>query len=256
MKDLEFLYAINGIDDEFITEAADDEKLKEAFCSEWGEEDESEQTESDTAEEDEAKKEKVKRICRKSAKRLLLVAVISALVLATGIAVCGKKISSFDVIKGFGDKLDEMFVGEKVNSEGFEIVKKGVDQTYGTINDFFVKTDFDILYPDKLPDGIVIEKVNVSNYVDNNLNLIEEYKHIIFITNKIGEYQISVATLSEEDSYEGSIYKKIGEFDCHMGIDENIVTCDFIYNNNSYYIHAPTYEDVVTIVSGMKKYDE
>ncbi len=256
MKDLEFLYAINGIDDEFITEAADDEKLKEAFCSEWAEEDESEQTDSDTAEEGEAKKEKVKRICRKRAKRLLLVAVISALVLATGIAVCGKKISSLDVLKGFGDSLIEMFVGEKVNLEGFEILKKGEDQFYETINGFFAKTDFDILYPDKLPDGIVIEKVHISNYADNNLNLIEECKHISFITNKIGKYQISVATLSEENSYEGSIYKKIGEFDCHMGIDENIVTCDFVYENNSYYIHAPTYEDVVTIVSGMKKYDE
>ncbi len=50
MKDLEFLYAINNIDDEFITEAADDERLKEAFCAEWGEEDKGEQTDIDTEE--------------------------------------------------------------------------------------------------------------------------------------------------------------------------------------------------------------
>ena len=145
MKNLEFLYAINGIDDEFITEAADDERVKEAFCAEWAEEDESEQTESDTAEEGEAKKEKVKRICRKSAKRLLLVAVISALVLATGIAVCGKKINDLDILKNFGDRMLEMFVGEKAEYEGIEIIKAGDYIIYKNVESLCYTTETNIL---------------------------------------------------------------------------------------------------------------
>ena len=36
MKNLEFLYAINGIDDEFITEAADDERRRKERGEERG----------------------------------------------------------------------------------------------------------------------------------------------------------------------------------------------------------------------------
>ena len=153
MKNLEFLYAINGID-EFITEAADDERVKEAFCAEWGEEDESEQMDGDTAEEGEAKKEKVKHICRKSAKRLLLVAVISALVLATGIAVCGKKISSLDILKDFGDRIVEMIAGESVEYEEIDILKGDESIRYDSIEKFFKQTGYDVLCPSKLPKEI------------------------------------------------------------------------------------------------------
>ncbi len=85
MKDLEFLYAINDIDDEFITEAADDERLKEAFCAEWGEEDKGVETDSDTEEAPQQKS--TKRTHKVSFKKIMLVAVISALLFAVATTV-------------------------------------------------------------------------------------------------------------------------------------------------------------------------
>lgn len=104
MKNLEFLYAINGIDDEFITEAADDEKLKEAFCAEWGEEDGSEQTESDTAEEKQTKKKINKRTHKVRFKKILLVAVISILLFALSVGALAKY---FDI--NLRDELYQIF---------------------------------------------------------------------------------------------------------------------------------------------------
>ncbi len=256
MKNLEFLFAINGIDDEFITEAADDEKLKEAFCAEWGEEDESEQTDSDTtAEKNEHKNKAVKNICRKSAKRLLLVAVISALVLATGIAVCGKKINDLDILKNFGDRMLEMFVGEKAEYEGIEIIKAGDYIIYENVEDFFDKTNLNIMYPSVLPNEIYIEFIQISGAYDPNLNYNPEERVVSFVTNKVGPYSISVDTSDGEfELTKGTEIIEINGIECYF--TNTHTQCSFIVEDISYCIKAPTYEDVVTIVSGMKKYDE
>lgn len=260
MKNLEFLYAINGIDDEFITEAADDENLKEAFCSEWAEKDESEQTDSDTAAEDGKPKNKaVKNICRKSAKRLLLVAVISALVLATGIAVCGKKIGSLDILKDFGDRIVEMIAGESVEYEGAVILKQYDLEYFDSTEEFFSNTDFVILYPEKLPNNIKFESVRIRkhyNYKEQKYN--NEYKTIIFQTNQPDNFCFYVDTNTD---YQKNIINNknlfadtINNLKCYT--DMSVMECHFIYENYIYMVKAPTYEDVVTIVSGMKKYDE
>lgn len=257
MKDLEFLFAINDIDDEFITEAADDERVKEAFCAEWGEENEGKQTESDTEEEPQQKI--TKRTHKVSFKKLMLVAVISALIFALGVTVMGKKIGSLDILKDFGDRIIELVAGESVEYEGAVILKQYDYEYFNSIDEFFSKTDFVVLYPEELPNNVKIESVRLRNYYDyKEQKYNAEYKTIIFLTNQPDKFCFYVYTNSD---YQKNIINNkhlfvdtINNLKCYT--DMSVMECHFIYENNVYFVKAPTYEDVVTIVSGMKKYEK
>ncbi|MBQ7295021.1 MAG: hypothetical protein IJW86_02380 [Clostridia bacterium] len=145
MKDLEFLYAINDIDDEFITEAADDERLKEAFCAEWGEENESEQTESDTAaEEADPKRKSTKRTHKVSFKKLMLVAVIGALIFALSVGALAKY---FDI--NLRDEIYEI-IGKTVRVDRQELSaepNKYTESTSKLVDDLKEKGFENILLP-------------------------------------------------------------------------------------------------------------
>lgn len=257
MKNLEFLYAINGIDNEFITEAADDERVKEAFCAEWGEEDESEQTDGDTAEETQMKKKITKRTHKVSFKKMLLVAVISMLLFAMGVTVSGKRIDDLDILKDFGYRIVELFVGERVEYEGIDIIKENESIKYESIEEFFKRTNYDVLYPSKLPKEITIKKVILTGSYDSYMEYTWKYKDIAYLTNRASEFCIICNT--NPDYYINLTNMKfeiIDDYGCYILNTETFVQCTFIYENNTYHIEAPTYEDIVTIVSGMKKYDE
>lgn len=239
--------ALGGINDEFISEAFDTDNMKELFA-EWNDDEEREQ------------KPTKKRI-GKPLRILIAAAITASIILAANIAAtAGGYKSSLDLLKEFGDRIIDMIEGQKTEYKGITIIKKGTYYESSSVDKFFKETDFDILYPSKLPEDKKIRLISVSGSIDAHGEYSSEYRVITYCTN---DFNTTISADTHPDGPKiyniGYDYEKIiiGEFECYYFYTiDSTVQAKFLYNNIVYSVFAPTYEDMVTIVSGMKEYKE
>ena len=144
-----FMEAMGDIKDDFIMEAADLDEIRKIF-SEWDNEED-----DVTTEPEKTGHKKIKRIPR--IRKLLIAAVISvSLLLAANFAAMAMGYDSLAILKEFGDRLIEMFEGEKTEYKGITITKGGEVIAYSSVEKFYSKTEYDVLYPSKLPQGCIV----------------------------------------------------------------------------------------------------
>ena len=248
-----FMEAMGDIKDDFIMEAADLDEIRKSF-SEWDDEED-----DVTTEPEKTGHKKIKRIPK--IRKLLVAAVISvSLLLAANFVAMAMGYDSLAILKEFGDRLIEMFDGEKTEYKGITIIKENEAISFSSINEFFKKTDLDILYPSVFSKNIKIDTIFVCGSYDKNLIYSSEYLEVNFNTTKPKEYSVTVNThpnASKEFMTNSNIViEQINSFECYVAKDKFPMQCNFIRNNYVYTIIAPTYDDIVTIVSNMKEYEE
>ncbi|MBQ3044570.1 MAG: hypothetical protein IJD49_01325 [Clostridia bacterium] len=248
-----FMEAMGDIKDDFIMEAADIDEIRKIF-SEWDNEED-----DVTTEPEKTGHKKIKRIPK--IRKLLIAAVISvSLLLAANFVAMAMGYDSLAILKEFGDRIIEMFEGEKTEFNGHTIVKTGEYKQYIDIKSFFENTDFEILYPAEMPDKIQINKIVIMNSYDEKYNVLENYNVISFVSNNQDNYSILVDTNPESDKFflkhKDFSVQSIGDYQCYISNPESEIMCYFTWDNSLYKILAPTYDDIVTIVSNMKEYEE
>lgn len=247
-----FMEAMGDIKDDFIMEAADLDEIRKSF-SEWDDE------EDDVATEPEKTgHKKIKRIPR--IRKLLIAAVISvSLLLTANFAAMAMGYDSLAILKEFGDRIIEMFEGEKTEYKGITIIKEGESISLSTIDEFYSETELNVLYPSKLPDDMKINNIMVSGSYDENYNYDSQYYRIFFSCNDIGTQVIVNTNPKASRKFMTNPNLKIdiiNDHNCYIHTCEYGVKANFIHNNYVYYLNAPTYDDIVTIVSNMKEYEE
>ena len=254
-----FLESLNYINPDYIDEAYDVENIKANFKA-WDEA-ESEEFIDISAKNKDKEISEIPRTKthkrRKGFMRLLLAAVISvSLLLAANFVAAAMGYDSLAILKEFGDRIVEMFEGERTEYKEITIIKEGERSVFTSVKSFFEKTEYDVLYPSKLPNNIKIKSVEIFDYKNNYTS---DYKIIFFVSNKSPDYNVEVDLNPNADKYflEDSSFSsvKINNFQCFY-IQIEGVQCHFIYNNYVYCVKAPTYDDIVTIVSNMKEYEE
>lgn len=247
-----FMEAMGDIKDDFIMEASDIDEIRKCF-SEWDDEEEDAVTEPEKTEH-----KKIKRIPR--IRKFLIAAVISALLLlATNFVAMALGYDTLAILKEFGDRIIEMFEGERTEYKGTTITKGGEVIAYSSVERFYCKTEYNVLYPSKLPRNIKIESVELFGSSDCENNYTSNYKTVFFITNKSPCYNVEINMNPDADKFflteESFSTVNINNLQCFY-IQSEDVQCYFIHNNHVYYLSAPTYDDIVTIVSNMKEYEE
>ncbi len=246
-----FMEAMGDIKDDFVMEASDIDEIKRCFA-EWDDEEvsitESEKTEN----------KKIKRIPR--IRKLLIAAVISvSLLLTANFVAMALGYDSLAILKEFGNRIIEMFEGERVEYKGISIIKEGESISYTTINELFEQTNFDIMYPSKLSNNLENVNITVFGSYDAQLNYTSEYNRIIFLSLDLNKQVIVDMNPNGQKQFLTNPHlniELINGHNCYIDTLENGYEATFIHKNYIYTISAPNYDDIVTIVSNMKEYEE
>lgn len=172
--------------------------------------------------------------------------IAAAVILITACSAVVATAFGFDLFKLLGVAAD-LPVGESMTVNGITFINHGEPKEYSSIEEMIEKENLDILYPAKLPEGIMIDVVSVNDVTDNG-NFIQ-----ISTNDKNTSIQIDVM-YSEAiiDRGKHEIYKCQ---DKTFYIFEN-EKCYFAYayiDNNQYCIQANTHEDLILIIDNLKE---
>ena len=191
-------------------------------------------------------------------KALIAAACLAIILLAGNLAAMAFGIDTMSVYKQLGTALTYMLSGEEVDYSGITIIKENRSVNYKSIEDFLMSDRSDgILYPSMLPDGIKIKKIAVNDDKDEKNGVKDIHKNIFYVTNN---YNVSIIAHTDPDflnsflsSAENYNEEIVGNYKCYT-IDLNkSFQCAFIYNDITYVIKSPSYEDAVKIIINLKE---
>lgn len=191
-------------------------------------------------------------------KALIAAACLAIILLAGNLAAMAFGIDTMSVYKQLGTALTYMLSGEEVDYNGITIIKENRSVNYKSIEDFLMSDRSDgILYPSILPDGIKIKKIAVNDDKDEKNGVKDIHKNIFYVTNN---YNVSIIAHTDPDflnsflsSAENYNEEIVGNYKCYT-IDLNKgFQCAFIYNDITYVIKSPSYEDAVKIIINLKE---
>lgn len=178
---------------------------------------------------------------RLASKKIWLVAAVIALLAATAtITVSAFGLDMFEYLK---DILG-LSVGEKIDKDTITLVNNGTIEEYESIEELFLTTNLDILYPSELPNGSELEKVHISTGT-NGGNFIE------FIASDLSTY-ISVDMNIKTDVV-NDYTEKLVVNGCTYYTFKNEVFAVCYYNDCYYYISSDTYENLILIINNMRE---
>ncbi len=247
-----FMETLGDIKDEFIMEASDIDEIRKSF-SEWDDEEDDVITEPEKT-----GHKKIK--CIPQIRKLLIAAVISvSLLLAANFVAMAMGYDSLAILKEFGNRIIEMFEGEREEYKGISIIKEGESISFTSIEEFYSETESDVLYSLLFPSNLQISKITVLGSYDEQLNYTSEYNRISFLSKHSNTQVIIDMNPNTQKQFltnPNLKIKAINGHTCYIDTLEDGYEITFIHNNYVYTIKVPTYDDIVTIVSNMKEYKE
>lgn len=188
-------------------------------------------------------------------KALLFAACIAMLVLSVNIFAMARGTDAISLLRDFGDKVIEMFDGEKIVVDDTETVKLGDVVSYASVEDFLQEENLSVLYPTVLPDNAKITSVYLTaSFVNGEYNA--EYRDVDYITDNA---TIHVAVYTNPNFNRGFLndpnaeVKTINNYECYIVQIATSVQGFFIHGNNVYVINARTSEDIEFIISNLKE---
>lgn len=188
-------------------------------------------------------------------KALLFAACIAMLVLSVNIFAMARGTDAISLLRDFGDKVIEMFDGEKIVVDDTETVKLGDVVSYASVEDFLQEENLSVLYPTLLPNGAKVTGVSLTaSFVNGTYNAV--YKDVIYTTDKPS---INITVWTNPNCTKGFLsdpnaeIKTINGYECHIIKLETGVQCFLIHNNNVYVVRALTCEDAELIINNLRE---
>lgn len=174
-------------------------------------------------------------------KRIAIVAAAIIIMMTTTVAIAAAfGVNIFEYIKNIASEPD----GTTVNIDEFTFYNAKSTKKYNSIQEMVESENLDIMYPTRLPDGVDIESIRLTDNTNGN-NMVQISTNIVSVN-----IQIELRT-SELISYFDKIYEN-NEVIYYIRTKEACsATC--YYKNNYYYISANTYEDLILIINNMKE---
>ena len=174
-------------------------------------------------------------------KRIAIVAAAIIIMMTTTVAIAAAfGVNIFEYIKNIASEPD----GTTVNIDEFTFYNANGSKKYDSIQQMVDRENLDIMYPTRLPDGVDIESIRLTD-VENDNDCIQISTNIVSVNIQI-ELNASEITKFSEETYKHNEIIYYIHFE-----DVCMATC--YYKNNKYYISANTYEDLILIINNMKE---
>lgn len=185
----------------------------------------------------------------KSRKILLIAAIISILIAIFAVTSIAFDWNIFDELKNRFGTVFSVPVNEEVDVDGITVIMHGKNVNYDSLLDFLEKENFRILYPQKLPENIVLKQVT--------LQQIESKDKLAFIfNNNEFTFYITFGEYIKNDVKEVSTEMlEINELECYV-IDMTDVSATqiyFEYNSNLYYLSCNNKQDLIKVIENLKE---
>lgn len=188
-------------------------------------------------------------------KGLLIAACFVILMLLANLVAIACGVDTIAILEEFGDRIVEMFVGEKTDYKGITIVKGNEFTTYNSLQNFLNNENIAVLFPQKLPEGITISQINVRNSVEDAIQN-SHSKEIYFITNAPDTgMEIYPKVSADLDFLTNKHYSQetINNFLCYILCTDISTQCYFLHDDLVYCVTSTSYENIVTIISNLKE---
>ncbi len=185
----------------------------------------------------------------KSRKILLIAAIISILIAIFAVTSIAFDWNIFDELKNRFGTVADTPINEEININGISAFLRGENENYKTLASAFRNQEIEILYPEKLPDNIIIKDV-----VRYQLSGKEEIS-IVFNNSEL-TYSISLDDIIPKDIV--SIETKrvlINNLDCYIidKKDVEFVQVYFEYKCNLYVLSYNNEQGLIEIIENLKE---
>ena len=174
-------------------------------------------------------------------KRIAIIAAAILIMLTSTVAIASAfGVDALKYLKNIIGKPD----GTTVNIDEFTFYNADIQKKYDSVQKMIEEENLDIMYPALLPEGYDIESIT--------LEIVENGRNAVLIATNDAYVGITIELdASEFDPDYDEIYE-------HNGIVYNIrkfesYWANCYYKNNSYYITANTYEELIFIIDNMKE---
>lgn len=191
---------------------------------------------------DESVKTRKLQVYRGVLKKMLIAAIIMISLIATSVLVS----VAFDIdIFGFLSDIIKEPEGTEYNIDRFTFYHNGNSVQYETMDEFIEKENINILYPNELPSGIVVERVIMSKSENNRDSIYINTSNpdiLIYI-----EFDVTKSTTANDNQVyisngvEYSIFK------------EDLYFATAFYKSNYYSIQADSYDNLIFIIEHFKE---
>ncbi len=176
-------------------------------------------------------------------RRIGLVAAIMAILMSVTVLVAAAfGVNIFEYIS----KIVRQEEGSQINVEQFTFHNGGETKKYSTIEEMVKSEGFNVLFPNKLPEGITVKTVTLNESVQGN-----DYIHIT--TNDANTcIVIELTKESSDNPYSDCITYDIDGKTYYIFQEETFFAICF-YNNARYSIQTENYNDLIYIIDNMKE---
>lgn len=191
-----------------------------------------------------------KKLCqsgnpKRSIKRTATVAATVSLL----IAACVLSAVTF----GFSEKsFLKLFVKEpygiSADVDGEEYIVGGSTKTYASVEDAIKNEGVDVVFPSAFPKGVYVKKVVVENAKPD--------KKLFVVTNNDNiRLYVELGVNAVVDNADGLIKHNANGFSFYIfPVEKPQLHCaSFFHNNNTYYLYADNYDDLIFILNSIKE---
>ncbi len=188
-------------------------------------------------------------------KALLIAACMAVIILSFNIFALACGTNAISLLRELGDRVVEMFDGEKIIVDDKETVKLGDVITYDSVEDFLQNETISVLYPTALPRDAKITSISLTASFAND-KYDSKYKDIDYIINNSS---IHIAVYTNPNFSKGFLtdtnteIKNINGYECYIIYLETSVQYFFVYNNNVYVVNTLTCEDAELIINNLRE---
>ncbi len=172
---------------------------------------------------------------------------IAAVILAA-VLLLGGSLTAYAFVPAFRDMVRNVLhlsSGDSIDGDGVTYVYNGERKRYDSIEDWVASENLDILYPHKLPDGLVIRNIIASNNGEvpmYNISFDDGITGIVILHN-----EIDTSTLHKESELYENNYGILS----YILTSENAVTSVIVHNGYTYYISTNTLDDMMSILENL-----
>ncbi len=201
----------------------------------------------------------INRKKKRSLKALLIAACVVLFVLVTTLlSTVAFDWNGASILNELGNKVFDMFSGEKTELHGITVIQNGENTVYNSIEDFLEEKQMNVLYPTELPSGFNLKEIDI--YDEPGLENPEKmYETVRYVTNS---YEVSIEVTNNPDFKKAIIenenlsIEKINGFTCYTDNSTELLFAQsyIIIGDLTYTVTAQTKDDVLLIINNLEEY--